>query len=112
MLIALLGHSLTQLSHAVHFSLLTSAGIRQPFQRTTSNHCTEKDGIITDVGEISIEISKSRAKVFCRNPLFQRLKHVNLSLGAPRRCTSPAGSRFAESRQSRPPCHMSGTTSG
>jgi hypothetical protein len=31
MLIALLGHSLTQDSHPVHFPLLTSAGIQQPF---------------------------------------------------------------------------------
>jgi len=33
MLIALLGHSCTQDSQPVHFSLFTSAGIRQPFQK-------------------------------------------------------------------------------
>jgi len=33
MLIALLGHSLTQDSQPVHFSLSTSAGIQLPFQK-------------------------------------------------------------------------------
>jgi len=42
MLIALLGHSLTQDSHPVHLSLLTSAGIQQPFQRTTTSLYREK----------------------------------------------------------------------
>lgn len=43
MLIALLGHSLTQDSHPVHFSLLTSAGIQQPFQITITSMYRESN---------------------------------------------------------------------
>jgi hypothetical protein len=40
MLIALLGHSSTQVSHPVHFALSTSAGIQLPFQ--IRNHETHR----------------------------------------------------------------------
>jgi hypothetical protein len=52
MLIASLGHSLTQLSQPVHLSTVTFAGIYKPFQYKTSNN----GAILQNRVKITIEI--------------------------------------------------------
>lgn len=81
MLIALLGHSLTQDSHPVHLSFLTSAGIQQPFQRTITTLYRERQ-----------DNSKIAAK---HNPKFSML---------PQKCAGPTcvTSRIWQSRNAVP----------